>query len=582
MELKSKKYLDILKENKSLESKFKELSFNIFVIGNITLNKIKDILEYPLRSNDIPAIVEIGNYDNAIQDSLNSSGKDVVIIHLELQNYFADISINSQSWTNQDYESTKNEILAQIGLILENLKKNKLIIFNLFSTFSFPSSSIIRSNLQKIEIELNAFLYNQLEKYNNLRLVDINRITAKIGSNDSFDLKSYYLYKDLYRPKWFIEYVEEIQHLIYSISGKIKKALIVDCDNTLWKGILGEDGFDNIDMSKNSKSGQFFHFAQNSILQLSKKGILIGLCSKNNFEDVNEVISKHPDFLLPDELITFKKVNWIDKATNISEISDELNIGTDSFVYLDDSDFEVNLIKEKLPEVRCFQVPKNLSEYPDLFNSINNYFFRHQITNDDLSKAKEYKLQAKRSEDKISFSNIDDYIKSLNIEITVFKNSIENLQRMEQMAQKTNQFNFTTIRHTSTEIENFISNVNFDTYCLNVRDKYGDSGITGLLILEKNPNEKSANILTFLMSCRIIGRNIEFSFLNHIFNDLKKQGYQKINATYLKTKKNAQILNFFDQLNFKLTSQNENQKKYESKIDEIIFKNIDYIGVIDG
>ena len=196
---------------------------------------------------------------------------------------------------------------------------------------------------------------------------------------------------------------------------------------------------------------------------MARKGILICLCSKNNEGDVDEVIENHPDFKDKKEFITIKKVNWQDKASNIKAISDELNIGEDSLVFIDDSDFEVNLVKEKLPSVLTFQVPKNISDYPSLMNKISNYFYREEVTEEDIKKADEYKKQAIRNKEKSTFSNIEDFIKSLNIKIKIHKNDSSFAARMGQMAQKTNQFNFTTIRHTESEINDLskVMNIRF-------------------------------------------------------------------------------------------------------------------------
>jgi len=576
MNLQAKTHLEIIKENKKLLNQVDGEPLTISLLSNITLNKMKDILEFPLRSNGINAHVKIGNYDNIIQDSQNEKNNDVVIIHQELYNISSELASCVLHDSDNSLEEISKEIKSQIDLILLNLKETKLVIFNLYSAQNFFNDLQGKTNYAGLVNDLNSYLISKQTGHKNLRTLNIDQITFNLGANNSLDYKSYYAFKDLYKTNWIAAYVEIAQHIIYSISGKIKKALVLDCDNTLWKGILGEDGYSGIEMSATSKNGEIFNYIQKLILQLSKRGILICLCSKNNEEDVDEVITKHPDFLLKDSTITSKKVNWNNKASNIRDIAKELNIGLDSLIFIDDSDFEVNLIKESLPEVVTFQVPKNLSEYPSLINNVANYFYRHEITEDDLKKAEEYKKQAKRSQEKSTFSSIDDYIKSLDIKIAIYKDNEEHLSRMEQMAQKTNQFNLTTIRHTNSELNQFIQKKDSHTYCINVEDKFGDSGITGLIVTE-SIDKSTFKIVTFLMSCRVIGRNIEHAFLKHVIDDHINLGYSVVQTKYVKTKKNQQVSKFYDEVGFNVESQDDQKTFYIAEVNNIKFKNVDYI-----
>ena len=549
MEIAGKTYLEIIKENKKLGSQMEGEKLDITFLSNLTFNKIKDVLEYPLRKNCINASVKFGNYDNIIQDSLNQENTDIVIIHQDLLNFSNQFNGHQIFGDKTIIDNLKKEICNQIDIVLSNLKDTKLVIFNSYTNLCSSSNFIKNNHIDDLSYELNKYLIEKSKSILNLRICNIEKIISYLGVNNSIDLKTFYAFKDLYKTSWLIEYAQRVQHLIYPTLGKLKKAIIMDCDNTLWKGILGEDGFDYIEMSSETKSGEIFKNVQKSLIQLSKMGVLVCLCSKNNLDDVKEVFERHPDITLQHEHITLMKVNWQDKASNIQEIANELNIGVDSFIFVDDSDFEVNLVKERHPIVDVFQVPKNLSEYPLLMNKISNYFYRDNITESDLKKSQEYKKQAVRAEHKAMYSNIDDFISSLEIEVKINKNDIKQLARMEQMAQKTNQFNFTTIRHSANEIKSFIESKDNDVYCINVKDKFGDSGLTGMIITSE-AEDKTLEILTFLMSCRVIGRNIEHAFLHDIIDEHRKLGFKKVISTYNPSRKNQQIENFFEGPNF--------------------------------
>jgi FkbH-like protein len=395
-------------------------------------------------------------------------------------------------------------------------------------------------------------------------------------------MRYYYSSKALYTIDFFKAYAEYVKPFIISANGKAKKALIFDCDNTLWKGILGEDGFDNIEMSTHTKDGNIFAEIQSMALAINKQGILIGLCSKNNPGDVDEVIQSHPDMQLRDEHITINKSNWSNKVTNLKEIATELNIGLDSLVFVDDSSFEVNLISEQLPEITVLQVPERLYEYPKMLRGNLELFYNLSLTAEDQNKIKMYKQQVKRESIKKEFTDIEDYLASLELKMTIFEDDESIIPRMSQMTQKTNQFNLTTKRYTEGDVRNFIDDLDSNVYAFSVADKFGDSGVTGLCIVSANSKNESAEIDTLLMSCRIIGRNIEYAFMDHVIGKTKEKKISVMKAKYIKTRKNEQVKEFYDKCSFDLVDQNESVREYSLETKNYETKNLNYIEVING
>ena len=303
------------------------------------------------------------------------------------------------------------------------------------------------------------------------------------------------------------------------MTGKAKKAIIFDCDNTLWKGILGEDGFDGIDMSVHSKIGSMYHEVQNMAVWLSRHGVLIGLCSKNNPEDVAEVIEKHPDMALKNDHIVVSEVNWNDKASNLRAIAEELNIGVDSLVFVDDSSFEINLIREQLPQVVCMQVPEAIYDYPAQLAEIINTYFYFSDSKADLDKTNQYKQQAQRNQSKRQFGDIESYLKSLEMEVEFHVGDVTEIERVAQLTQKTNQLNLCTNRYTDAQIEAIKDSDNKGYISLSVKDKFGDSGLTGVAVVSFADGK--GEIMDFLMSCRVMGRNIEYVFMDFIMAYLR-------------------------------------------------------------
>jgi len=576
---KNIKYREILERNNELSKLLPDEKYEIKILSNIITSQLNEILEYTLRMDGIPAIVKSGNYDNIVQDSQKYEESKTIIIFWELSNIIDGLHYKIELLNNDQIDEIYEKTKSEIDLVLKFLEKTSLVLINKFSSIHFCCLNVKETSLETLEDRLNQYLKNKLTS--NVRLIDLGKIFTTLGISNSLDLRYYYSKKALYSVDFFRIYADYVSHFIMSANGKSKKALIFDCDNTLWKCIVGEDGFENIEMSTKTKDGAIFAEIQAMAVALNKQGILIGLCSKNNSVDVDEVIKFHPDMQLRDEHITIKKCNWSDKVNNLKEISQELNIGLDSLVFIDDSSFEVNLIREHLPAVTVLQVPDRLFEYPKLIRENLGLFYNLSFTNEDKNKIKMYYQDSKRVEVEKEFTNLENYITSLELKITFFENDESIIPRMAQMSQKTNQFNLTTKRYTEGDIKNFIDDSNSDVYAFSLADKFGDSGVTGMSIITSNGKSKIAEIDTFLMSCRVIGRNIEYSFVDYVIEKRKEKKNEKIKAKYIKTPKNEQVEKFFDKCSFKLNESNDSIRYYTLNISKYVPKKLKYIEVIN-
>lgn len=577
--MKNLKYTEILKLNKELEGNIQSKPYEIGILSNVTVNSLKEILEYLCRINRIEPKIEFGNFDNIVQDSASLKDKDLNIVIYDVLNIVDQVSEFFEDLEDEKYNSLINKLFTEIDIIFENLKNTATVIFSSFSSLYYNYNN---TNFSKIEIfvkELNSYV--EKNKTSNVSIINIDKIFALIGFNQSIDYRFYHSSKAPYTFAFLKNYVSAIEPVILRNSGKLKKAIIFDCDNTLWKGVIGEDGIDGIDMSPSSNLGKFFHLVQRIAVFLSKRGVIIGLCSKNNENDVLEVLRNHKDIILKEEHIVIKKVNWDDKASNLREIAFDLNVGLDSMIFVDDSNFEINLINEKVPEILTIQVPIVLSDYPDiLLRNIYSYF-NLVLNSDDARKTEMYKQQFEREKNKTTFNSIEDYLASLEIELTVVKNDKSFIPRIAQLTQKTNQFNLTTHRYTESKVEYFTSDNKHVVYAMFVKDKFGDNGLTGVCIVKEDENNLKNVILdSFLMSCRIIGRNIEFVFIDHIINELANKGYQTLGADYIQSSKNALVENFYDKVGFNIIENTNGTKKYELKIESFEIKNIDYIKLV--
>ena len=538
----------------------------INILSNIIVHQLADILDYWLRKQGIVCEIKVGNYDNIIQDSAGIPRDEVVIIFWEVANIADGFHYKIKNLTETEAIGYREKVTGELGLVFQALKNHKKVFFNTFHARPFDLG-IVPGRLETFVREANEELLRL--KPDNVVVIDLNTLFLSVGLEQCFDLRNFYSSKALYTIDFFKWYSDHSALMIAALAGKIKKALILDCDNTLWGGIIGEDGMENIKVSTP------YRMIQSAVVELYSKGILICLCSKNNPGDVEEVLQSHPQTILKNDHIVIKKINWNDKVSNILEIQQELNLGLDSFVFVDDAEFECTLVKEQLPEVAVYHVPAKLNDYPRLMEEIAARFFRFEQSADDLEKTEQYRVQAKREEEKHAHHSIEEYLRSLDLHMTLARNEKDQVPRIAQLTQKTNQFNLTTRRYTEQDVLAMLESGKYEFFTLAVKDRFGDSGITGLAIVEHR--EDTAVIDTLLLSCRILGRNIEWVFIDMIVQGIDQP---VIRAAYYPTLKNNQVSDFFDRLNFtRITSDKDG---YHYQIEKSCYRahnEIDYIKV---
>jgi FkbH-like protein len=457
-----------------------------------------------------------------------------------------------------------NEVASyfnNIQLIYQQIPSNKT--FLIFTLHEFYSAKYQNSDYS-VELAIEKF-NNQIIEFanqqNNVKVIDFGNFIHTSVTGQLMDWKYYFISKMQINPQlakpfkiWFTQQTDAIQL-------KRKKCLVLDLDNTLWGGILGEDGIEGIQIG-NDYPGSAFSFFQQSLIELYKTGIILTICSKNNETDVLEAWERNPYLILKKEHIAAYRINWNNKADNIKELADELNIGLDSFVFIDDNVTERELVKQLLPMVEVPDFPQQPYMLPVFIESLQKkYFGAYALTDEDKTKTEQYKANAQRTTLQKNINNFADYLASLEMTITIQKANQFNIPRIAQMLQKTNQFNLTTKRYTEADINGMEANINL-IYCISVKDKFGDNGITGAIILKKL-NENSAEIDSLLLSCRILGKGIENVFVFKILGLLKKQGINTIFGIYIPSTKNHQVNDFYEKIGFQLINEQNGAKKYK-------------------
>lgn len=412
-------------------------------------------------------------------------------------------------------------------------------------------------SLLETVVTYNLALLEAANHFDNVKVVDICEFTRAYPMSELTDGKYWFLSQMQLNPRLSAPFMEWFQRKIDQIAMKRKKGLILDLDNTLWGGVLGEEGPAGIRIG-GDYPGKAFHAFQEKVQELGKNGVILALCSKNNEADVWEAFDKNPFMVLRKDDFAAWRINWADKATNIRELAEELNIGLDSFVFVDDNPSEREWIRQALPMVTVPEFPSQPYGLQAFSQSLVELYFRvYSITKEDREKTEQYKANARRTQAQRLFSDMDSFLESLEICIDIEPADAFSIPRIAQMTQKTNQFNLTTRRYTETDIRTFLA-AGWKIYCIRVTDRFGDNGITGCIFM--NGDE----IDSYLLSCRILGKGIEFAFIKSILRKLKESGKKVVRATYLPTAKNCQVKDFYDRCGFTIVAENEIMEKYYS------------------
>ena len=464
---------------------------------------------------------------------------------------------------NMNYEKLSQELSdfkTRFQYFISKIPKEKTIIaFTAETLFSFKPMNSSHDLFIALS-DYNKSLIDIANSRPNSKVIDFKEFTYMIGT-DVFNWRYYYISQSLINPKYNKKFISWFDLKLNAIRSKRKKCLVLDLDNTLWGGILGEDGIDGINLG-NTYPGLAFYDFQKALLELYKSGVILTVCSKNNEEDVIDCFLNHPSQIINKNHLSTYRINWIDKPSNIRSIADELNIGLDSFVFIDDNPVERERVKFELPMVSVPEFPDEPFKLPSFLKSVQEEFFQiHQLTNEDKIKTKQYKANSKRKIFSKKFDNIDDYLSSLEMELQVFDCNELNITRISQMTQKTNQFNLTTKRYSEEDLIK-IKNQNSIINCLSVKDRFGDNGITVASVI--NIKDKIAYIDSFLLSCRILGRGIENAYLSFLLNKLYKIGIKKVESKYIPSKRNIQTSEFYDNNKFVLVKTEQSGEKHYS------------------
>jgi FkbH-like protein len=557
-----------------------EKKIKVALLSSFTIDPLAIYIDIKCRLDQLHPSIYVAPFNQYQQEILDENSRlysfkpDLIILAVQ-----ADVLLNenfvSEFVKLPDIEQFQTEIINRFQTILSTLtsRTDALVLVNNFIVPSFTPFGIldnkVNNGFRSFFQGLNQKLAELYRKSRQVYVVDLEGAASKHGKSRCLDPKLYYRGSFLFSESFLPVIADEYMGYIKALKNLTRKCIVLDLDNVLWGGIVGEDGIEGIKLGVDSPGNAYKDF-QRVLLSYYNRGILLAINSKNNSEDAMKAINEHPHMLLREKHFAAIRINWQDKVQNMIELAKEINIGLDSMVFVDDNVREREEVKQALPEVLVVDLPSSPFLYRQTLENMNDFNVL-SLTEEDKMRGEMYHARKKREELRESISSLEDFLKSLKIKTLIKRADKMSMPRIVRMVNKTNQFNLTTRRYTDAEITKIKeAKEKFSIYSLQVSDRLGDEGIVGVAIVRKEPNKWTLD--SFLLSCRVIGRKVETAFLAKIVEDAKKQDISTLVGEYIPTQKNAPVKSFYANHGFKKLEQERDIHRWKldltkSKVD---------------
>lgn len=554
-EISLNEYLELNKKINAYSNKKKlQKKIKIAILGSFTLNGFAETLNVKCHNIGINASFYVNNYNQYINELIDKNSgfykfkPDISFLLVDAKSIFGDPYIDPYKVSEKKRRDLVRHGFKALRALVNNFTKygHGILVMNNFDVPTYSPVGILEPKQRFGLFDMARRMNQHISDFNQRRSVfifDYDSFISGIGKKNTVNDKLLYLADMKISPDLIPVLCEEYMRYVKAVRGLTKKCIVLDLDNTLWGGIVGEDGLGGIKLGPVAPGNAYMEF-QKHILALFRRGVILAVNSSNNEGDVIKVMREHPYMVLKEHHFASIKINWENKVKNLTEIAKDINIGLNSIIYLDDDKRNRQVVREALPEVCCPDLPEDASLYAKFLRSINDLDVL-QITHEDRKRGKLYAAERKRKESKSDFKNLSKYLEHLNIIAEVKRADKFSIPRLSQLTLRTNQFNFSTKRYNEKEMQRMISDKKYDIYYTKVKDKYGDYGITGAVIIEKN--KKTWFVDTFLMSCRILGKNIEDAALSVIIKKAVKAKVNRVSIDYRRTEKNQPVTRFLEQ-----------------------------------
>lgn len=552
--------------------------YKVAWLRNVTVEPLLPVLKAEIALTEAKPQLYVGPFDAIASKVLDANSDlyrfkpDLIIVTqwLEALNYRMVRRFISLS--PEEVEAESSAIPGDTERYLTTMRKftSAPILLNNFPLPDSPALGILEANSQHSQTEMIRHLNHELgllaANLPDVFIVDFVQLFARIGGGQGFSSRDWHMSRTPYSRHALVPIGQEYGKFIRALRGKSRKCLVLDCDNTLWGGVIGEDGIDNIKLGATHPGSWYVEFQQ-EILNLHDRGIILALCSKNNEADVLEVLQRHSSQVLREEHFAARQINWDDKVTNLRRIAEQLNIGLDSLVFADDNPLECGFVRDQLPEVEVVELPSDPSSFRSALMA-RGLFDTLSISQEDRERTGMYRADGERQKILESAGSLEEYLAKLELVAHIDVPDPSTLARVAQLTQKTNQFNLTTIRYTEGQIRTFADATDSDVFYIRVTDRVADLGIVGVGILRYQGD--TAIIDSLLMSCRALGRGVENALAAFLVNTAQANGCSRILGSYQVTKKNTQVAEFFGKQGFQCIRLDQKGSDWERRLDDRI------------
>jgi len=564
----------------------------IALLSSFTIEPLAMYLDVGSRLVGLYPEIYVGPFNQYSQEILSESSglyrfdPDVIVLAVHAESLLdEDFLPMFHTFSKRKKRRCQTEIIDRIRVLLSMLvtKTKSLILMNNFLVPHFSPLGILDSKaetgLREFFQELNRMLTNLYKESRQIYLVDLENLASIHGKSRLINYEMYYRGAFLFSESFLPAVAEEIMSYIKALKNIMRKCIVLDLDNVLWGGIIGEDGFERIKLG-GDPTGKAYRDFQRLLLSYYNRGIILAINSKNNYDEAVRVIREHPNMILCERNFASMKINWRDKVENMIELSNELDIGLESTVFVDDSPQERERMRQALPQVLVVNLPVSPFRHCQALQAISDFNVL-VMSEEDKRRGEMYYARRKRVELMQSKSSLEEFLKSLDMSIEVKYADKFSIPRITSLLNRTNQFNLTTRRYSQTEVEDMNARHDrFQIYDLRVTDRFGDEGIVGVAIVRKE--EKTWNIDSFLMSCRVIGRKIETAFLAKIVKDAKMSGVSHLIGEYIPTSKNEPAQSFYEDHGFERIQEAENVTRWRLDLKAATVNVPDWVRIKNG
>ncbi len=531
-----------------------EDSVRFAILRNITLEPgLPAALKVEAAKSGLTARVALGEFDAAQQEVFDPAGvlyagqPHIAVVALQLRTLAPRLVLDFVSLTAAEIDdlvaSTLDRVVGIVSAIRE--RSAAVVLVHNFELPIAPAFGILDAQLERGQAPviqaLNTELARRIAALSACYIVDVAHLLGQAGYEAALDDRYWHIGRAPYSFAFMQRVAREYVKFAAALKGKGKKCLVLDCDNTLWGGVIGEDGFNGIALGETYPGSAFLEFHA-AIRDLYNRGVLLAINSKNNWSDAYTVLETHPNSLLRPDHFVAMKINWNDKAQNLREIAAELNIGLDSLVFIDDNAFECQFVRETLPQVTTIELPSDPTRYARLLRT-SGLFDTLALSDEDRRRSEMYRSEARRSELKATAGSIDDYLASLDMVLTISRGTPFSVPRIAQLTQKTNQFNLTTRRYSEGDVQNMLADPAWYVYYAELQDRFDKAGIIAVAFV--HDAGQIARVDTFLMSCRVIGRGVERALLAQIAADSAERGCTELHGELIVSPKNTLVHEFY-------------------------------------